>query len=260
MKLKTEIVEGILIVTCDGPRLDASFAKSFFTAMQGLIKKGHLDIVLDLTTVEFVDSTGLGAIVRCLKEIDNRGQLILCGINKTLFNLLKMTRLHDVFSLATDRNEALRVLVRNKEKQGHIVVEEELAEPLMMDDAPIEDATDDERRQHRRVNHEKILNEDIVVYWTNVSTGKNSTGVIVDISPGGILMVSPSRHAIDDQLILQGTIGTTFKFKEHAVIRSCRDGKYGLEFIKPSPDTTSFLTQLIGSVRMDKGNITNTHS
>lgn len=261
MKLKTQKIDGILIVTCNGLRLDASFAKSFFTAIQGLIQKGHLDIILDLSSVEFVDSSGLGAIVRCLKEIDNRGQLVLCGVSKMFFNLLEMTHLHGFFPQAPNRDEALKLLIRNKKKQTEkSIVIEDLAEPLVMDDNPVEEITNDERRQHPRIAHTKILSDDIIVYWSNIRTGKHSTGVIVDISPGGILMVSPSRHAIGDELILQGTIGTTFKFKEQAVIRSDRNGKYGLEFIKLSPETSRFLNQLIGSVRMDKGSFANKHS
>jgi anti-sigma B factor antagonist len=263
MKLKTAIVEGVLIVTCDGPRLDASFAKSFFTAIQGMIKKGYLDIVIDLTTVDFVDSTGLGAIVRCLKEIDNRGQLVLCGISKTLRTLLEMTRLQDVFSIAADRTHAITLLLANKEKQKKEdeAAEEELLEPLVMEDSStIEEVENDERRRHRRVLHSKILNDDIVVYWTNISSGKNSTGVVVDISPGGVLMVSPSSHAVGDELILQGSIGSSFKFKEKGIVRSSNNGKYGIEFMQPDPETISFLNQLIGAVGMEKGSVTHTHS
>ncbi len=262
MKLKTAVVNEVLVITCDGPRLDASFAKSFFTAIQGMINKGYLDIVLDLTTIDFVDSTGLGAIVRCLKEIDNRGQLVLCGISETLRTLLEMTRLHEVFSIAEDRAGAVKLLLANKEKQKkQHEVEEELLEPLVMEDSnTIGKVENDERRRHRRVLHSKILNDDIIVYWTNISSGKNSNGVVVDISPGGVLMVSPSSHSVGDELILQGTIGTSFKFKEKGVVRSSNDGKYGIEFINPTPETTSFLNQLIGAVGMEKGSISHKHS
>ncbi len=59
---------------------------------------------------------------------------------------------------------------------------------------------------------------------------------------------------------MQGSIGASFKFKEHGVIRSSRDGKYGIEFTKPSPETISFLNQLIGAVGMEKGSVAHTHS
>ena len=104
MKINTEIIQKVFVVTCEGTRLDAAFAQKFFVSMQGFIKKGHMDIVLDLSSVEFVDSTGLGALVRCLKEIDGRGQLVLCGVNEMVLSLLKMTHLDDIFvQVANDR-------------------------------------------------------------------------------------------------------------------------------------------------------------
>lgn len=118
MKIKTEIIDSIFIVTFEGSRLDASFAQDFLTAMKGFIQKGHLDILLDLSTVEFVDSTGLGSIVRCLKEIDSRGQLVLCGVNEMVLNLLQLTRLDKIFIQAKDRREALTTLSWKKEKKA----------------------------------------------------------------------------------------------------------------------------------------------
>lgn len=274
MKINTEVLQKVFVVTCEGSRLDASFAQTFFNSMQSFIQKGHMDIVLDLSSVEFVDSTGLGAIVQCLKEIDGRGLLVLCGVNEMVLSLLKMTRLDDIFIKAVDRDEAFRRLGEEKEKRriSHKAVteaaaaapgrvtgfDEALLSSLTMEDSePIADINDDERRKYRRIISKQIMNEDIIVHCTNRSTGKRCTGVVLDISPGGLLLVSPSRLAIGDEFILEGRIGRTFRFKEHTVIRNCRDGKYGLEFIKPSRQTTSFIHQLTGSVMLTKRWATN---
>ena len=69
MRIKSAIHKGVFVVTCDGTRLDASFAQKFFHSLHSFIQKGHTDIILDLSRVRFVDSTGLGAIVRCLKRL-----------------------------------------------------------------------------------------------------------------------------------------------------------------------------------------------
>lgn len=118
MKINTKIIQKIFIVTCDGTRLDAAYAQKFFNSMQGFIKKGHMDIVLDLSSVEFVDSTGLGAIVLCLKEINGRGQFVLCGVNDMVLSLLKMTHLDSVFIQAATRKEALKRLTQEKKKKA----------------------------------------------------------------------------------------------------------------------------------------------
>jgi len=268
MKINTEVIQKIFVVTCEGSRLDASFAQTFFNAMQSFIQKGHMDIVLDLSSVEFVDSTGLGAIVQCLKEIDGRGLLVLCGVNEMVLSLLKMTHLDDIFIQAANRDEAFKKLGAEKKKRRiprEAVVEpvaaptkvtgfdEALLASLTMEDAEtIEDVSDEERRKYRRLISKQITNEEIIVHCTNSSTGKRSTGVVLDISPGGLLLVSPSKLSVGDEFILEGRIGSTFRFREHTVIRNCRDGKYGLEFIKPSRKTTSFIQQLTGSVVLTK--------
>jgi anti-sigma B factor antagonist len=265
MKIHTEIVQKIFIVTCEGSRLDASQAQSFFNSMQSFIQKGHMDIVLDLSSVGFVDSTGLGAIVRCLKEINGRGQLVLCGGNEMVCSLLKMTRLDGIFIQAPDRDEALKRLKAEQEKKEAVIpapepeatsapskskgFDEALLSSLKMEDGEtVQEVDSGERRRHRRITNKQILNEDIIVYCTNSGTGKRSTAIILDVSPSGVLVVSPSTLSVGDEFIVEGRIGRNFKFRERAVIRNVRDGKYGLEFIKPSQETISFLHQLTGAV------------
>ncbi len=264
MRIKTEIVNKIFIVTFEGRRFDASFAQVFVKSMQHYIQRGHLDIVLDLASVEFVDSMGIGAIVHCLNQINGRGQLVLCGVNDTVVNLLKMTGLDDVFVQVADRNEAFKRL--NVEKKKRVVApvsaptppkakgfDEALLSSLSMEsDDPVQEVSSGERRKYRRIDHKHILNEDIILKCFNKNSGKQSTTVVLDISPGGVLLVSQSKCTIGDELILEGRIGINFKFRERAVIRNCREGKYGIEFIDPSEKTISFLQQLTGSVMMGK--------
>ena len=265
MRIKTEIFKGVFVVTCDGTRLDASFAQKFFNSMRGFIQKGHTDIVLELSRVKFVDSTGLGAIVRCLKEINSRGHLVLCGVNENVLSLLKMTHLDAVFLRADKVSSALETLNKEKEKaKVELEAETNVAEQSrkgfdpalldslsMEDEEPVQEVDTSERRRHRRVGHKQITNNDIVVYITNIETGKRTAAVILNISASGVLAVSPSKHAVGDSFIMEGRIGTNFKLKESVIIRNSSDGKYGFEFVKPSEKTTLFLHQMTGSVVLD---------
>lgn len=265
MKINTEVVQNAFIVTCEGARLDASFAQTFFVSMQSFIKKGHMNIVLDLSSVEFVDSTGLGAIVRSLKEIGGRGVLVLCGVNEMVLSLLQMTHLDSVFIQAKDRNEAMMKLIaagkKKKSIQKKVVkatpspqlagFDADLLSSLKMEDSEdVQDVTNSERRQHRRVMNNQILNEDIIVHCTNTRTGRRTTAVALDISPGGLLLVSPSKLTVGDEFIMEGRIGSNFRLKEPAVIRNSRDGKYGFQFRKPSGKTIEFINQLIGAANL----------
>lgn len=263
MKIKTEIINKIFVVTCQGNRFDASFAQEFVKFMRYHIQKGHLDIILDLSSVEFVDSSGLGAIVRCLKEINGRGKLVLCGVNEMVLSLLQITRLEKVFIRAADRKEAFKRLALEKKKQAAPPppplappkpkgFDDALLSSLSMegDDEAAAEKTITDRRRYRRIDHKYILNEDIILKCINKKTGKRLMTVVIDISPGGVLIVSPSKLSIGEKVILEGRIGANFKFREQAVVRNCREGKYGLEFIDPLEKTKSFLLQLTGSVMM----------
>ncbi len=270
MKIHTELVQKICIVTCDGGRFDASFAPSFLGSMQYLIRKGHLHLILDLSSVVFLDSTGLGAVVRCLKDVGDRGLVVLCGVNPKVLSLLKMTHLEEIFTMAEDRDQALVVaradLARrngtlsspetkpeapSSEPSNASVFDESLLSSLKMeeDDAVLE-IDSSERRRYRRIPQQQIVNDEMVFICTNRTTGRRVSGVILDISPSGILFASPVKLSEEDGFLVEGNIGRTFKLRENVVIRNRKDLNYGFEFVKPSDETTSFLHQLTGAVML----------
>jgi anti-sigma B factor antagonist len=308
MRIRTEIFQSIFIITCEGSSLDVSLAQKFLTAMNDFIIKSQLDIILDLSAVRFVDNNGLGSIVRCLNQKDDAGTLLLCGIDERVLNLLKMTRLDNIFIPKANRKAALSHFFWERKKtntirisadpKSHFVqdknskkkvtevhtpeedqailweVDEEDFEEIVSDE-DIEDIEDieeknvpipseakdtnsekapEERRRYRRIEHKQIMNDDFVIYCKNTATGRHHPAVVLNISPGGLLMTSRSQLSIGDELLLEGRIGRYFKFKERAVSRSCRQQKYGLEFINLSADTTHFLDQLTGSVDMIQSN------
>ena len=111
-----------------------------------------------------------------------------------------------------------------------------------------------ERRKYRRINHRQIMTDDFIIYCKNSTTGKHHPAVVLNISPGGLLMTSRARLAIGDELLLEGRIGKNFKFKERAVSRASREQKHGLEFIDLSPETAHFLNRLTGSIDITKSN------
>lgn len=255
MRIQTEILRTILVVTCLEPRLDASVAQSFFHSVQGCIHKGHRQIAIDLSKIDFIDSTGLGALVRCLKELSKGGQLVLFGVNDTVLSLLQMTRLDTIFTQVEGKRNAIELLLFNKKQFTCKASDEcDIGEvvSLEMDDGYdiIDEVSSDERRKYQRIKSKKILDEDIIVYCTNSKTGKRSTGVILNFSPGGLLLISHSKFKIGDEFTITGMLGKNFKLKELAVVRQIFDGKYGNEFIEPSTETIKFLHQLTSSVTL----------
>jgi anti-sigma B factor antagonist len=96
-----------LIVYPDVKELDASMAVNFIDEMEKFIKEGNNIIVLNLSGVEFIDSSGLASIVSSLKLVGRNGHLMLCGIHRNVMSVFKFTRMDRVFQIFSSEEEAI---------------------------------------------------------------------------------------------------------------------------------------------------------
>jgi anti-sigma B factor antagonist len=110
MQLDQRRAGDALIVTPLEDRLDARVATDFKERMTELIASGNTKIVLDLSKVEFIDSSGLGAIVSSLKRMGGRGELVVCGLQETTMTLFKLTRMDRVFQVFDSEQQAVSAL------------------------------------------------------------------------------------------------------------------------------------------------------
>ena len=108
MQIEGKKVGGQLVVTPLEKRLDASSAADFKGKIVDWINAGNSRIILDLSQVDFVDSSGLGAIVSCLKTLGGQGDLVICGIKETVMSLFQLTRMNRVFQIFPTQTEALK--------------------------------------------------------------------------------------------------------------------------------------------------------
>jgi len=76
-----------------------------------LVEQGKKKIVLNLGGVEYVDSSGIGELVKTLTTVRNQGgRLRLANLTKRINDLLQMTRLSAVFDIDTDEAAAVSAL------------------------------------------------------------------------------------------------------------------------------------------------------
>ncbi|MGA8538388.1 MAG: STAS domain-containing protein [Terriglobales bacterium] len=74
-----------------------------------LAAKGNSNIVLNLGEVVYIDSSGIGELVKAHTTIRNKGgRLKLANLNKRVHDLLEMTRLSSVFDIEKDEAGALK--------------------------------------------------------------------------------------------------------------------------------------------------------
>jgi len=99
-------------------RLDAYTSASFKGWVVDRIIGGAKRIVLNLERVDFIDSTGLGALISLLKTIGDRDDFVLCGVRMPVTSLFRVTRMDRVFGIHESEEEALRAISeRAKEAQ-----------------------------------------------------------------------------------------------------------------------------------------------
>jgi anti-sigma B factor antagonist len=100
------------VVTVTEKRLDAKIAVGFKDEMAALINAGETTVVLDLSNVGFVDSSGLGAIVTSLKLIGRKGDLLVAGVKDDVMTMFTLTRMDRVFQMFPTTEDALNSLVK----------------------------------------------------------------------------------------------------------------------------------------------------
>lgn len=86
--------------------LDASNAGELKRAMAPLWE-ANSKLVIDLGRVRFVDSSGLGAMLSCLRQLTAKGgDLKLCGMSKQVRATFELVRMHRIFDIFGTREEA----------------------------------------------------------------------------------------------------------------------------------------------------------
>jgi anti-sigma B factor antagonist len=110
MQLHNNMMADVLIVWPLEKRIDASTATEFKQKMSDWIDAGNRKIVLNLSEVDFIDSSGLGAIVSSLKKISGEGDLVICAVRETVMSLFRLTRMNRVFDILPSEDEAVRKL------------------------------------------------------------------------------------------------------------------------------------------------------
>ena len=110
MELSAKIEEPLHIVSVMDTRIDAAVALDFKDAMRQTTAEAPETVVLDLSNVGFIDSSGLGAIVATMKHLAPERKLVLAGLTPTVDKVFRLTRMDSVFSLYPTLDGALAEL------------------------------------------------------------------------------------------------------------------------------------------------------
>lgn len=108
MKLVSDQRGDLLIITAHGDRIDAAGAIQFKDQMRELTQADCSRVVLDLSSVAFLDSSGLGAVVAAMKALGPARKLELSGLTVTVEKVFRLTRMDSVFTIHKNLPDGLR--------------------------------------------------------------------------------------------------------------------------------------------------------
>jgi anti-sigma B factor antagonist len=97
----------ICLVSVRGEELDLHNVAQFKERMARILEE-EAKIVLDMSEVAFIDSSGFGAILSCLRSLNRRGgDLRICRLQKGVRMLLEQVRLHRIVGIHDTPEQAM---------------------------------------------------------------------------------------------------------------------------------------------------------
>lgn len=99
MKLIVEPFKTASIIRVHAPRIDAPNALQFKEEMRSLTGRTSGRFILDLQQVEFIDSSGLGAVVASMKQLRPSQTLELAALQPIVDKVFRLTRMDTIFKI-----------------------------------------------------------------------------------------------------------------------------------------------------------------
>jgi anti-sigma B factor antagonist len=108
MKIKSREVEGITIFDVSGEMYGGAENMEIVNMVTELAKQKKLDLLVNLSKVKWISSTGLGILVSARSRFSKEGGVIkLCHPNDRVLGILQVTRLNMIFDVFPNEAEAL---------------------------------------------------------------------------------------------------------------------------------------------------------
>ena len=116
LSIQSRTIGDIIVLSCAGRLVDGEEAATLDRRVRQELQLLHRDFVLDLRDVAFVDSAGLGLLVRLLARLRAAsGDLKLCGVAPNLQKVLHVTRLDTVLKPHDSVDAAIAALYQPQE-------------------------------------------------------------------------------------------------------------------------------------------------
>lgn len=111
MKYSTKLHENYVLLQLQEEKLTSSIAPDLKSAMVMMGAQGHRNILLDMSEVNYADSSGLSALLRANSISSEAGGLfVIFGLTEHVLKLIKITQLDRVFNILPSQQEAIEAV------------------------------------------------------------------------------------------------------------------------------------------------------
>lgn len=108
--------EGIALIDLKGRLVAGENVAALREKVASLVAAGRVNAVLNLANVDYIDSSGLGALVMCFTTLRKaEGKLKLLNLTRRNVELLVLTKLETVFEVFDDEQQAINSFFPNRE-------------------------------------------------------------------------------------------------------------------------------------------------
>ena len=108
MKIRRDDSGEVTVLRLDGKLMGGPDADKFQSQVKELVSEGRSKVLLDLSKVSWVNSTGLGILISGYTTIQNSGgSMRLVGANKRIDQIFMVTKLHTIFQSFDSEEEAI---------------------------------------------------------------------------------------------------------------------------------------------------------
>ena len=108
MEIQERTIQGVVVLDLTGKLTIGEGDELLKERISNLVQQGHRNLLLNLEGVPYVDSAGLGEIVRTYTTVSRQGgKLKLVNLTKRITDLLAITKLLTVFETYESEDEAV---------------------------------------------------------------------------------------------------------------------------------------------------------
>ncbi len=99
MQLTVSDTGAHLVITVNEPRIDAAIATRFRDKLREIVIKHRKPVEIEMRAVDFMDSSGLGAMIALRKVLPDGMPMILRGLTPNVERVFRLTRMDTVFDI-----------------------------------------------------------------------------------------------------------------------------------------------------------------